>query len=271
MYKPIETQITEILTNDSSVKGLVLFGSYAQPDVVPDAWSDLDLAVIVDDDSFDRYYPATDWITRFGDLYAFHLSSADYFSAVRAQYTDAQRVDFVIIAQSSLESIDKWPSNPLQFENRCIFSRSLLLDQALKRKYPVPHLQKYTTQQIRQMANDFWFKGMLATSKAARNELLISVHLGLDMIRDCLVLAMMIRDQATGTDHHRDGSRGNHLVELLDSPMKEYTALEVLSSIERSAIAFDLLAVQLDDNYNDNRKPLLDYIARVRSSILEGV
>lgn len=85
----LETQITEILANDDSVKGLVLIGSYAQPDVVPDAWSDLDLAVIVDDDSFDRYYPATDWITRFGDLYAFHLSSADYFSVVRAQYTDA--------------------------------------------------------------------------------------------------------------------------------------------------------------------------------------
>jgi hypothetical protein len=117
------------------------------------------------------------------------------------------------------------------------------------------------------MANDFRLKGMLAATKAARNELLVASHLGLDMIRDCLVLAMMVRDQATGTDHHRDGSQGNHLIEPLNPPLKEYTASELLNSIERSAIAFESLALQLNGAYEDHREPLLNYIAQVRAAL----
>ncbi|MCE5323711.1 aminoglycoside 6-adenylyltransferase [bacterium] len=271
MQKITKTWISEILAGDESIKGLVLIGSHAQSDVVPDEWSDLDLVVVVDDKSVDHYYPTTDWTTQFGDLYAFHLSSGEYFSAIRVQYTDAQRIDFVIIPESSLKSINHWTQNPLQFENRCLFSRSPLLDQVLRIKYPEHVQQKCTSEQFERIANDFWFKGMLAVTKAARNELLIALHLALDMIRDCLVLSMMIRDQATGTNHHRDGSMGNHFIELLNPPLSGYTALEILSSIERSAISFECLAAQMNSDYEDHRKPLLDYIVRVRTSLLRNV
>jgi hypothetical protein len=114
------------------------------------------------------------------------------------------------------------------------------------------------------MVNDFWFKGMLAVTKAARNELLIAVHLSLDMVRDCLHLGMALRDRETGTNHHRDGSRGNHFVAELGETVQPYTIDGVLACIEESAIAFDRLAHTWDDAYVYQRGPLLDFTAKAR-------
>ena len=263
-----EAHIAEILLHDESVRGLVLTGSRARPEIVPDEWSDLDLVLIVNDESLGVYVATTDWAMQFGDIYAFEQSSGEHFSVLRAQYTDALCIDFVIIPESSLESIDQWAQNPLRFANRCLFSRSSLLDQVLNRTYPERVPEQPSSKQFEQMANGFWFKGMLAANKAARNELLVAAHLALDMARDCLVLAMMIRNRATGTDHHRDGSKGNHLLEVLDPPLGEYTPSGVLDSVERSAVVFESLAVQLDSSYRDHREPLLGHIAEVRKALL---
>jgi hypothetical protein len=65
------------------------------------------------------------------------------------------------------------------------------------------------------MANAFWFKAVQAVLKVVRGNRLIALHLALDLLRDCCVLEMLLRDRDTGTSVHRDGGRGNAFVDGL--------------------------------------------------------
>jgi hypothetical protein len=258
-------ELREPLEGDEGVRGLVVIGSVTRADMAKDTWSDLDVAVIVEDQAVERFCSDTAWV---GDLYAWSWSESEFFRSLRAYHTDGRRIDLLLIPESSLAKIDEWETYPLAYGFECVFSRSPALDEALSRRFPRPSFKLVTREELDRLANDFWFKGMLAVSKVGRNELLVALHLSLDMIRDCLVLAMMLRDRATGTDHHRDGAHGNHFVAELESTHRPYTAEGILDSIEHSALAFDRLAAQLIEGYHPRRKTLLDLVerARVRNS-----
>lgn len=262
-------KLSRVLQQDESVRGLVLVGSFTREDIIPDIWSDLDIVVIVQDSALPRFFPATGWAACLGETYCFSQNVNGGIHVTRAYYADGRRVDYVIIAESSLERIDEWPTNPLRYANTCLFSRSEALDRVLARTFPPPVLEPITPEQFERMAEEFWFKGMLAVSKVGRNEMLVALHLNLDMVRDCLLLGMMIRDRETGTDHHRDGTQGNHLVTELASASQPYTPEAILESIEQSAIAFDRLAAQWDSVWQVRRCPLLEHLAVARR-VLNG-
>ena len=254
------------LEADEGVRGLVVIGSVTRADLEIDMWSDLDVAVVIDDRAVHRFGSSVDWAASVGEIYAYSRSKTEYYGVTRVYFTDGRRIDFVIIPASSLEKIDGWEHNPLRYNNECIFSRSPALDLALSRTFSPPTLKPVSPEELDRLANDFWFKGMLAVSKVGRNELLVALHLSLDMIRDCLVLAMMLRDRATVTDHHRDGAHGNHFVAELESTHRPYTAEGILLSIEESALAFDRLMPQLVEGYQPRRGPLVDWIAKARGT-----
>ena len=260
-------QVTDLLSRDEDVRGLVLVGSYTRDDLAPDAWSDTDLVMIIRDEALSRFFPATDWLVDMGELFCTSHSSTGCYDVTRACFTDGRRIDFVIMTEESLAGIEQWEKNPLGYVNVCLFSRSAALDRALDLTFPPLALKPVPAEDFQQMANDFWFKGMLAVSKAAREELLVALHLSLDMIRDCLVLGMMLRDRETGTDHHRDGTQGNRFVSVLERTRQPYTALGILDSIEQSAIVFDKLAAQWNPNWQEARAPLLSWIERARRSL----
>jgi len=264
------TEVTEILLQDRNVKGLLLIGSCSRSDVQFDLWSDIDIAIIVDDAALARFYPATDWVRDFGTPYAFSQNEADDYHVLRVWFSDSRHFDFVIVTEHSLERADVWNSNPLRYGGKLLFSRSPALDRVLSKEFPLPVHRSFSNEQFSRLANDFWFKGMLAVTKAARNELLIALHLSLDMIRDCLLLGMALRDREIGTNHHRDGSEGNHFVAELEQTMQPYTIEGVLASIEQSAIAFDSLALRWDDSYIAQRRPLLGFVAAVRGDLLQA-
>ncbi|MCX6376619.1 MAG: aminoglycoside 6-adenylyltransferase, partial [Armatimonadetes bacterium] len=237
--KTIE-RIKEHLSRDEDVRGLVLIGSYTRDDLAPDAWSDADLVMIIRDEALSRFYPATDWLGDVGEIFCASQSSTTNYYVSRACFTDGRRIDFVIAAEGSLASIEQWEKNPLAYTNLCLFSCSPMLDKVLGMTFPPSALKPVASEDFERMANDFWFKGMLAVSKVWRDELLVALHLSLDMIRDCLVLGMMLRDRETGSDHHRDGAQGNRFVSTLERTRQPYTALGILDSIEQSAIVFDM-------------------------------
>lgn len=257
-------RIQEHLSRDEGVTGLVLLGSFTRDDIATDIWSDVDLVVAVRDEASVRLWPATEWLSALGDVFCTSQNSADDWHVTRAYYADGPRIDFVIATESSLARIEEWENNPLRYANVCLFSRSAALDRALSLTFPPPAPKPVAPEDFERMANDFWFKGMLAVSKVGRDELLVALHLSLDMIRDCLVLGMMLRDRETGTDHHRDGTQGNDFVAALDATRQPYTALGILDSIEQSAIVFDKLAAQWDPNRHEAHGPLLSWIGRAR-------
>ena len=260
-------KVTEILFQDQDVKVLLLIGSCSRVDVQSDLWSDLDIAIIVDDAALARYFPATDWVQDFGVPYAFNQNETDDYRVLRVWFRDSRLFDFVIVTEQSLERVNDWTSNPLQHGVRILFSRSTVLDKVLSKEFPSPVHRNFSNEQFIRLANDFRFKGMLAVTKAARNELLVAVHLSLDMIRDCLLLGMALRDRETGTNHHRDGTNGNHLLTELQQTQQPYTAEGVLYRIEQSAIAFDGLAFKWDDSYIEQRGPIIDFITIIRHNL----
>jgi hypothetical protein len=95
---------------------------------------------------------------------------------------------------------------------------------------------------IEEMVDQFWFKAMLAGYKVVRDDRLIALHLALDLVRDCCVAGMMLRDRSERTNIHREGGLGNHVVANLESTRSSYTAGGILDIIEQSAIQFDQLA-----------------------------
>jgi hypothetical protein len=104
-------------------------------------------------------------------------------------------------------------------------------------------------------------------TKVARDDLLIALHLALDLTRDCCVLAMLLRDRAAGTNYHRHGGIGNDFVKQLQTTEFSYDAPGILDGIERSCIAFDTLATQWSSEYENNCQPLLTAIRRARRSL----
>ena len=59
--------------------------------------------------------------------------------------------------------------------------------------------------------NDVRFMAALAAAKLGRGDHLIGLHLTLDLLRSCLVLAMQLRDRDLGTTSHRFGSEHDTL------------------------------------------------------------
>ena len=197
--------LTALLRDDEDVKALVVIGSCAYPDVEPDTWSDLDLVLVAEDGAVARFYPASDWLAPLGRIYASAPTASGHFSTIRTYFTDGRRIDVIILPESVLAAAESWDFNPLCYGARSLFSRSPALDSVLEQSPTSSACQPPTPERLAGISEDFWFKAMLAAHKVARNDLLVALHLGLDLIRDCCVVAMMLRDRQEGTDHHRDG------------------------------------------------------------------
>ncbi|GLV60703.1 hypothetical protein KDH_75220 [Dictyobacter sp. S3.2.2.5] len=255
--------LTTLFEGHATVRALLLKGSCANPTIQPDTWSDVDLTVIVADGTLAEFFPTLDWLAPLGTVYTFNQSSNDYTNTARVCLTDFRRFDCAFMQESALLA-----HPPHSEALQVLFSRSPLVDEALDRTIlrPLP-VPETTREQFEQMCNDFWFKGMLTTSKVMRGDLLIASHLALEMIQDTCVLAMMLRDQATGTSHHRAGGQGNTFITRLDAePPHPFSATGILDSVQQSSLLFDELAAQWSPDYQPRRHPLLAWINTARPS-----
>jgi hypothetical protein len=108
---------------------------------------------------------------------------------------------------------------------------------------------------------------MLAVYKVARDDLLIALHLALDLVRDCAVLGMVLRDRAEGSDFHKTGGIGNHYVQQLQRTRKPYSASGILDRIEAVTTLFETLAQEWSPDYVPDSQPILDWIAAARDAL----
>jgi len=260
-------ELTTLLQADEAARGLVLIGSCAHSGEPPDVWSDVDLVLVVEDDALPKFFPPTGWLTRFREPYACSLSQNEFFCTARVFFADHHQVDLVVVPESALQRVDEWDSNPFGHGARCLFSRSSVLDRFLVG--PAAHLRPrdLSTRQPNTMVEEFWFKGMLAAKQVARGDLLVAVHLALDMMRDCCVLGMMLRDRHKRTDHHSHGSPGDRRVTRLLETHRGLSSEGILEIVVQSAIAFDSLASELLPKYQERRGPLISRVEHVRESL----
>ncbi len=260
-------QLKDLLRSFDVVQAMVVVGSFASDSVQPDFWSDIDLVMVVADNDIDQFFPATDWLKPMGDVYTTSQSEDPPRYTSRICFTDMRRLDLVFILASAFDDPRSWNYNPFQNGHRVLFSKSRIVDQFLLQEFAIAPASGDPQAQFAAMSNDFWFKGMLAVSKVIRNDLLIALHLTLDLVRDALVLKMMLRDRSEGTRHHRIGGIGNELVMEMNASSPTYSRLGILSSIEQSAQLFDQLSKEWSDNYQDQRFPLLEWINIAREDI----
>jgi len=243
----------------------VLAGSAGQPGEVADAWSDLDVLILVEDAALPRYYPSTDWLQELGDVWAVEQPPGGATTLVR--FADFRRLDLVFRRRSEVSEIATWGASLLWAGHRVIFSRAPDLDAALAQFFMRPAPPPYDAVQFAWMVNAYWFAAAAAVYKIVRGDLLIALHLALELEQQCLVLGMMLRDRDEGTTHHRDGGGGDPYVARLRGAQQEYTATGMFRIIEVCAIEFDALAAQYKDRYAEHRHPLLRNIAEARSTL----
>ncbi len=263
-------QLKALIESDESIRALILTGSCARGQEAVDTWSDVDLVMVASEGAVPRYFASTDWLAPLGQVFATDRSSKDAWFTLRVCLKDMRRLDFGITTESALQQSDGL-RRLTRGAYRVLFSRSAIVDAVLDQEIGPASTPLFSPEQFRTLTNQFWFKATLAVTKVARHDLLIGLHLALDMVRDGCVLAMVLRDRAIGTDHHRRGGPYNDVVRTLDASRYSYTAAGVLDLIEQSSMIFEHLAREWSVDYVEQRQPLIEWIAYARQSQSERI
>jgi predicted nucleotidyltransferase len=240
--------LTDLLHTDPGVIALAVFGSAMQPGA-HDTWSDVDLLVVVGDDEMPRFYPATAWLEPLGRIFAREQSGSDFASTTRVCLEDLRRLDLVIATESSIRQVDTWPRVAFAGGVRVLFSRSPEIAACLSGPFESVAYSPPSQGQFDAMVDGFWFRAMVAIYKVVRSDLVIALHLALGLRQDGCVLAMMLRDRATGTNQHKTGGVANDIVATFADTDQPPTPSGILNLIEASGLIFDRLAQRWSKTY----------------------
>lgn len=254
-----------LLEPNPDVLALVLFGSHASPEL-RDRFSDIDLLLTVREGAQSRFFPATDWLDPIGHVFAVERSTRERHGVLRICLDDFRRLDVVIVEEPTIADIEHWRDHPLRSPRHVIFSRSPAVDRAVRDVFDPVGTRPLDDAGFERMVNNFWFAAQLAAHKAVRGDLLIALHLQLEMLQDCCVLAMLVRDRAAGTRYHRHGGAGNDFVARLEAARRPHTAAGIIDAIEQAALAFDGLAREWSPSYQPRSPRFAAYLAQARTA-----
>ncbi|MGI5917271.1 MAG: hypothetical protein ACOX9A_12590 [Anaerolineae bacterium] len=239
--------LVALLRDDPDVLALAGYGTMA--DGAADRWSDLDVLLVVRPRALARYYPSPDWLTPLGRPFAHEVSQDGLKATLRVCLDDFRRLDIVITTDEALSRLDEWPTPPFWQGIRLLFSHSAEVEALLKGPHPPPEFHPMPPHEFEAMADRFWFKGSVVIAKVMRNDLLIGLHLALDMMEDCLVPGMILRDRAAGTTHHRHGGPYSDVAKAIDLPSDPCTAQYAPDIAERAALLVDDLGARWSADY----------------------
>ena len=259
-------QMERFVAGLPDVEALGIFGSAAHV-AEHDAWSDIDALLVVTDDALERFHPAVDWLAPLGSLFTYEQSASEHSRTTRCVFHDGRRLDLVFTTVSVVQQLASWPSAPWWRGISLVFTRTAAVRDALMLPVPAPQPPAVSPETIAALLRGFWFKGVVAVTKVVRGDLLIALHLALDLERDCAVLAMLLRDRATGTTIHRSGGMGNAVMAQLDATRAPFSATGILTSIEQCSALCDWLARDWDAAHREERGPLLALIAEARATL----
>jgi hypothetical protein len=227
------------------VRTVFLKGSFVDQKVATDYWSDVDLVIAVSDHALVEFSESRTWLQGLGTIVGIDRNFPTDCRGIRVCFDGLRRADFVIVSDALLQSQDK-------FTSICGASLKKLFqkDNPVSTAARQIHETRAPSDDITTLADAFWFKAALSVSKIMRNDLLVGLHLALDLQRDCLVLQMIRRDRALGTNIHRFGGYGNEIATALSTAPNHYSPSEILTMIARSFDIFDNLAPMLSKHYS---------------------
>ena len=249
-------QLSQFFRNEPDAKAFVLTGSLAAAHVQEDAWSDVDASIVVADRALDLHYLSTGWLHALGRVVGVERHEHPLMRTLRVCLEGFQRLDLVFVAESALEHPSLWERNPFHPSYIVQWSKLPGLETQIA-SLPVPaEYQGVPGEAIEEMVEAFWLRAAVVITKVVRNDLLIGLHLALDLARDSLVLQMMRRDREKGTAIHRVGGWGNELVARLSWNGQGDSSGGILDLLRSSCEVFDELAPDMLPGYSP-RGPLL--------------
>jgi hypothetical protein len=215
-------EIRAAAAEDSRVVAVQAYGSVASGEA--DAWSDLDVAVRVVAGAAGSI-ANTRWLSRFGPVWASDASTNSSRSVMRVVYADGRRLDLTVADAGRV---------------------GMVLPPTLDR------LAARTTR-VR-------FSAALAVVKAVRGDLLIATHLTLGLLRDCLELALLVRDHHPATCDEVPA----RTAALLATGGGTAAVLDALAGV---AALYDELAVAKDPAYRPDWAGLDALLTRARATV----
>lgn len=262
------SQLSQLLEQDSAVKALILTGSLADAEVQEDAWSDVDAKIIVSDHALEHYFPSDAWLSPLGQCFGAERYDAPLTKTHRVFLDGFRHFDLTFIPESALLDAAKWDHNPFYPSYLVRWSKLPDLETYVKLLPRPAEYQDETREVIKSMIDAFWFKAAVAITKVVRNDLLIGMHLALDLVRDCLVVQMIRRDRAKRTVIHRTGGWGNDITRRLSLGCRGQSSLKILDCVRMSCEIFDELVAELDPDYKLRGAYLYPHIETAKQRIL---
>lgn len=115
----------------------------------------------------------------------------------------------------------------------------------------------------RSVDNDVRFLAALATAKLGRGDHLIGYHLTLELLRTCLVQAMLLRDRDLGTTVHRTGSDRDAMAsEVAGVAAGSLAVLPRPTIVERAVALYAHWRSELEPGYRPDWSGLTGVIER---------
>ncbi len=239
-------QLAGALAADPAVRESWVYGSGVSGDF--DVWSDLDVAVVAAGDEVVRL-ASPSWLSVLGPVWTYQTFARDRGSGVRVVYRDGRLLDLIAVTDRAAIPPER---------------RRLEGGDAV----PGGNAEPAGIPDIPSVVHDFRFTAALAVVKNARDDRLIGGHLALDLPRQCLVAAMLLRDRAAGTTHHRVGGPLNSVLDKVFELIPDETGPDaILDLVDASAGLFDDLAGKLWPGYAADWSGLTVLLDRARARV----
>lgn len=253
-------QLSQLFDKELDARAFVLSGSLADSEVQEDAWSDVDVKIILADRAWDRYYTSTAWLFSFGRFIGAERHENPLAKTLRVCLEGFRRFDLTFVVESAVQNGSVWEHDLFHPADVVLWSRLPDLETRIASLPRPTAYQDMPWEEIEILVDAFWFKAAVAITKVVRNDLLIGLHLALDLARDSLVLQMIRRDRAKQTTIHRTGGWGNELVARFALNGQADSGEEILNFIQLGCERFDELISELLPNYSPRSSLLLPAI-----------
>lgn len=248
-------ELSSLLKNNSEVLSLSIYGSLASENVEVDKWSDIDVLLVVEDDSIDKYYSSTSWLETLGEIFSVQQNSSNNSSTTKIIFKDFRKIDMIIATKSQILN-----SKPFWTKQKFVFSNSDQIKSILEKNAITSFAADTKNYYLDKLSNEFWFIAFTAVNKVLRKDLLIALHLTLDLYKSCLVLLMWMRDKETGTNVHRVGGLKNELIENMNIKIDDLSSKGILKLIEKCGVEFDKLAKEWETSYKEHSSTFKIYL-----------
>lgn len=227
--------LVEMAARDSRIRDLQPHGSASGERPGVDRWSDLDLVITAEEPVTVAEDFAHRISGRFSPVFATSRSGNSARYTLRLVLSDLRRLDIIAVDPVDRET----PPQPI-------------------------HVADDSASAMAELVNAFRFDAVLAAIKAAREDVLISAHLTLQLARHVLVAAMLLRDRETGTSHHRfGGTRWDAWAATLASAPTPFNRCGITGAIRYYTDAFDEVLSAWDVELRIDNGPLLTLLDTV--------